>query len=373
MRLFRIGNNWKNVLYIHTPFCLQKCSYCVYPSTSKFTQKDISNFYEVILPSQIKSYKLLFQNAIIDEVYFGGGTPTIANADKLEAIYIQIPNFRNIPIKSTEASPFTLTDEHIALFHKYKFSYVSLGVQSLSRKILTKNNRLLVTRERLKEICGKLDRTGVIYNLDLICYLDKGDERDIAQFRGDLEYVLKELKPVSITVHSNHIAKPSRIKTRALLCLIKDCLGVHSEYKCVNSLLRIQDVSNDMLLNAEYKLLRKSFGFFNYLWDKYPAMPPYGYNVIALGSNRKFDIFVNSNVGVCGFSPKTNRVLPIPIDPRKKIISDSIRKKLGLPYYSRSQFFFDGEDKKKFTNLFIEKLTDLKDISAGLKYMKLAF
>ena len=45
-RLFTIKNNWHDVLYVHTPFCVQKCYYCVYSSKEpdgpdRNTQKSI--------------------------------------------------------------------------------------------------------------------------------------------------------------------------------------------------------------------------------------------------------------------------------------------------------------------------------------------
>lgn len=42
---FLKNNTNKNVLYVHTPFCLTKCKYCKYESTSNYTQDDLDIFY----------------------------------------------------------------------------------------------------------------------------------------------------------------------------------------------------------------------------------------------------------------------------------------------------------------------------------------
>jgi coproporphyrinogen III oxidase-like Fe-S oxidoreductase len=281
--LFKTKNDWRNVLYIHTPFCKQKCKYCVYNSTDSFTEKEFNDFYNNIIPNQIKEYEEVFENVEFDEVYFGGGTPTIADAGTLEALFSRIPNFDQIPIKSIEASPTTITKEHIDLFVKRDFSYVSLGVQSLSKRILDKQNRLFASRHKLKQICEQFEKTNIIYNFDLICFLDKGDIEDIPQFRADLEYVITKLRPISITIHSNYKAISSEAKTEQLIRLIKDMISKYPEYKCVNSCLSMNDVREDTKHSAEYKLMRKSFDFFHYMWQKYPTMPIYGTNILSLG------------------------------------------------------------------------------------------
>ena len=283
INLFKTKNDWNNVLYIHTPFCKQKCKYCIYNSTDCFTEKEFNDFYNKIIPNQIKEYGELFETVDFNEVYFGGGTPTIVNARILDVLFNRIPNFDKISIKSIEASPTTITNEHIDVLLKHGFSYVSLGVQSLSKRILDKQNRLFVSRYKLKNICEQFEKTNIIYNFDLICFLDKGDIEDIPQFRVDLEYVIAKLRPISITIHSNYKAISSEAKVEQLIRLIKDIISKYPEYKCVNSCLSMNDVKEDTKHSAEYRLMRKSFEFFHYMWHKSPTMPIYGTNILSLG------------------------------------------------------------------------------------------
>lgn len=78
-----------------------------------------------------------------DEVYFGGGTPTILSPKQLNQIFDMIPDFGKIPNKCIEASPNTLTLEHIELLARKKFSFLSLGIQSLDEKLLKRYGRRL--------------------------------------------------------------------------------------------------------------------------------------------------------------------------------------------------------------------------------------
>lgn len=371
IRLFMAKNEWNNILYIHTPFCLQKCNYCVYPSTAQFTRKDFNSFYSLTLPLQIKEFEPILRNKRFNEVYFGGGTPTLAAAPVLEKIFRLIPRFREIPLKSFEASPYTITDEHIALLRRYGFSYISLGVQSLSSRILKSNNRLFVPRRRLKEICRKLEKTGIIFNLDLICYLDKGDTRDIPQFREDLAHVMKKLSPPSITIHYNYKTAKTMERRKALLRLLKESLA-HSSYKCVNSLLKTSDARADICVNAEYRLMKTSHDFFNYMWAKAPTMPPWGNNVLSLGTHTSADINLFSYAGTCSFDYSRGKIAIF--SPHLNEYSDFafIRRKMNLAYPPYKPLFLKNTDQKKFLNLLLDALPGTGNVFNAMIALKKA-
>jgi coproporphyrinogen III oxidase-like Fe-S oxidoreductase len=282
-QLFVIENNWANVFYMHTPFCIQRCHYCVYSSRVPSSGQELEAFYSRILPRQIERYKPILDNITFDQAYFGGGTPTIVTADKLEGIYKQVPNFKDIPVKTTEISPYTVKDEHIDLFRRYGFIYVSMGVQTFNHKVLRKENRLIVTTEKLTDICQQLDKYNIISNVDLIFYLDTGDLPDLAISRGDLEILMSLIRPVSMTLHFNYRLTKSLEKRRAMMMLIKEMLEKYPEYQCVNSLLEETDLQFDMENSAEYRLMRKQENFNFYMLPKVPKTYPFGHNVLAVG------------------------------------------------------------------------------------------
>lgn len=183
-QVFAIENNWKNVFYVHTPFCIQRCNYCVYSSRVTTSREEMNTFYRRLLPAQLEQYKSLLERKTFDQFYFGGGTPTIIDADTLETVYKQIPNFKAVPIKATEISPYTFTNEHIDLFHRWEFIYVSMGVQTFNKRVLRKENRLVVTVEKLTDICRQLDKHNTISNVDLIFYLGIGEYMEVKPWRN---------------------------------------------------------------------------------------------------------------------------------------------------------------------------------------------
>ena len=272
-----------NVLYVHTPFCKSRCSYCIYDSTDNFSTHEFDYFYDTELNKQIELYKDIFENVVFDQVYFGGGTPTICSADKLSKVFSSIPNFANIKNKCIESTPVTLTDDHVQLFKENNFSFLSIGIQSLDGMICKKHNRPHLSRNEFELLSEKLRESGVYFNYDLICYMDRGDVRDILQFRDDLNRVINVGKPHGITIHQLNQSYYSIEKTKLLIKTIRDALIKNTNYSCVNSLLNDDDALNDTLYSAEYKLEKDKIGYSHYMWNKYASMPIEGYNVLSIG------------------------------------------------------------------------------------------
>jgi hypothetical protein len=338
--IFAIKNNWKNVLYIHTPFCQQKCKYCVYPSFVP-NSTEAQYFYNRFIIEEIMKYKQLFSNIDFDQVYFGGGTPTYTNSSNLEKMYNSIPNFMKIPIKMSEVHPYSVTDKHWDLFIKYKFKYISMGIQTFSERILIKQNRIPVSKQKLLNICTKMRNAGIILNADLIFFLDTGEMSDLILGKQDLFYVLAVLKPTSLVIHLNYRVKQTKEKNIAVMKMIRQAIKLFPSYKCVNSLLDLKDALEDSKKNAEYRLMRDNFDFDFYMIHKYPLLPVYGYNILGLGYFK--NIKVTTNFNFVTFLTDQNRIKVKTID--KKIYnlyreSINIRRHLQLKYYKYSDNFF---------------------------------
>lgn len=294
---------WKNVLYIHIPFCKTKCKFCVYGSKEKFLQEEQETFFTEILPKQMENYKEILENVSFDEVFVGGGTPTTASVEQLDGLFKQLKGFKEIPVKCIEASPETITHEHLKLFQDWKFQYVSLGIQTLTPEIAMKNKRYCLTERELSTMSIKLKESGLFFNYDMICYLDHGDIRDLANFKNDLTRVMKA-GPSSVTIHQLYQIDVSEEKTKALIELVKEMLVLFPEYKCVNSDLNTEDAFDDSIYSAEYRLVREKFDFSHYLYEAYSDMPVQKHNVLSLGFHQKFKTI--SNVGPLVFDECNN-------------------------------------------------------------------
>lgn len=72
-------------VYIHIPFCNQKCTYCKFaltPVFDEFKKKKYLHFLENEIKNTLKNR----ENPDIQTIYFGGGTPSILTKNELENI-----------------------------------------------------------------------------------------------------------------------------------------------------------------------------------------------------------------------------------------------------------------------------------------------
>ena len=290
----RSSKDNKKVLYIHTPFCQQKCRYCTCGSKANFSFDEYKKFYEETLPFQIAEYNEIFDKVQFDQVYFGGGTPTIAEAQVLEGVFNLIPNFERIPNKCLEASPHTLTVDHVDLLKKFNFSFVSIGIQTLEKSVCKKYNRQHVSHQELRNLSMYLKNNNIYFNYDLIAFLDKGDIRDLKSFEKDISIVL-DTKPSCVTIHQYYQSHFSIEKTKGLISLLSHVLSHHQDYICANSMLDPNDAEMDVLYQAEYRLVSENYNYHHYMWNKYASIPVQGYNILSLGYSKEYPTVSNSD------------------------------------------------------------------------------
>ncbi|MBR5467816.1 MAG: coproporphyrinogen III oxidase, partial [Firmicutes bacterium] len=62
-------------LYIHIPFCVQKCLYCDFPSWGG-CENEHENYVKSLC-DEIKQSASQFKDYNVDTIFMGGGTPTI--------------------------------------------------------------------------------------------------------------------------------------------------------------------------------------------------------------------------------------------------------------------------------------------------------
>ena len=128
-------------IYIHIPYCRQKCSYCnFYFSVSMKTSK---TFVEALCEEIELTKDYLIQKKI-QSLYFGGGTPSVLRSKDLERIITKIKDiytFENGIEITLEANPDDISEEYISEIAKLGINRVSIGVQSFNDRELQLFNR----------------------------------------------------------------------------------------------------------------------------------------------------------------------------------------------------------------------------------------
>ena len=123
-------------LYIHIPFCAQKCLYCDFPS---FARKDhLRKAYIEALNKEIINLREKHNNLEINTIFIGGGTPSVLEYNELECLLKEIAklNMAKDIEYSMECNPGNLTEEKLEVMKKYGVNRISMGLQAKQDNLL---------------------------------------------------------------------------------------------------------------------------------------------------------------------------------------------------------------------------------------------
>jgi len=161
-------------IYIHFPFCIHKCAYCDFYSIEigKYGSNFQKEYFESLkkeLNFRIQENKI--QSFKVDTVFFGGGTPSLANKKELEDFlnYLNKKLFidSNVEI-SLEANPEDINLENLQAWAQIGINRINVGIQTFYPNLLKKLDRYYQV-ENYNTVLDKLSQ-GVIprYGIDLI-------------------------------------------------------------------------------------------------------------------------------------------------------------------------------------------------------------
>jgi len=119
-------------LYIHIPFCMRKCPYCDFYSTTMSPQAD--DYYLEALLRTITAFAQQYANRTVDTVYFGGGTPSLFGARRLLCVTEHIlKKFDVLPNAefTVEVNPASGIKAELSALYNGGINRLSFGVQSM--------------------------------------------------------------------------------------------------------------------------------------------------------------------------------------------------------------------------------------------------
>mgnify|MGYP000626430052 CR=1 FL=1 len=119
-------------IYIHVPYCKQKCEYCDFYSV--VTNEGKQEFSDLLI-RELSLRMCYLPNSRIETIYFGGGTPSLLSAMQVEevinAIAKQFELVHNAEI-TFEANPDDLDTEYLGALRHIGINRLSIGIQSFS-------------------------------------------------------------------------------------------------------------------------------------------------------------------------------------------------------------------------------------------------
>ena len=188
-------------IYIHIPFCKQKCYYCDFVSFSN--KEEYIEKYVETLEREIDSYDL--SNYNITTIYIGGGTPSRIPSEKIQEILEKIKQkisenqtrWKDIEI-TIELNPGTVEEEKIKKYKEIGINRLSIGLQSTNNKLLKEIGRIH-TFEDFKNTYNLVKKVGFEnINVDLMIGLPN---QTISDVKESLNEIIK-LNPTHVSVYS---------------------------------------------------------------------------------------------------------------------------------------------------------------------------
>lgn len=139
-------------IYVHIPFCKQRCHYCDFYSSIQLNTK--AALVKAICLELIQRKNWL-KNTTVNTIYFGGGTPSLLSESELMGILDTL--FKNYKIAekleiTLEANPDDLNKNKIKELRNMPFNRLSIGIQSFIDKHLQLMNRKHTAKEAIKAV-----------------------------------------------------------------------------------------------------------------------------------------------------------------------------------------------------------------------------
>ncbi|MGM0634570.1 MAG: radical SAM family heme chaperone HemW [Bacteroidota bacterium] len=127
-------------IYLHIPFCKQACHYCDFHFSTSLKHK-------TALVDALCNELILRKNELgstIENIYFGGGTPSLLNQTELNQIFETIFSHYKVvgnPEITLEANPDDLSESYLEMLQQTPVNRLSIGVQSFFERDLKLMNR----------------------------------------------------------------------------------------------------------------------------------------------------------------------------------------------------------------------------------------
>ena len=132
-------------LYVHLPFCRQRCHYCYFRVYPRRTDEDVNLYIDSILKefSLYQRYPAIEHRAL-NSVYFGGGSPSLLSLEQivklLGGLQERLP-WETVEECAFECDPGSVSLEKFQLLKHLGVTRVSLGFQSLNDDLLRRSGR----------------------------------------------------------------------------------------------------------------------------------------------------------------------------------------------------------------------------------------
>jgi putative oxygen-independent coproporphyrinogen III oxidase len=150
-------------VYVHIPFCARRCDYCSFATWDD--RHHLVDRYVDCVRRELVSHRV--HDPVATSVFFGGGTPSMLDADVLMSLLDLIECAPDVEV-TVECNPDTVTVEMLQCYRRHGVNRISLGVQSMVPHVL----RALGRTHDIDNVARAVDAIGRVgfasFNVDLI-------------------------------------------------------------------------------------------------------------------------------------------------------------------------------------------------------------
>ena len=204
-------------LYVHIPFCHSLCYYCGCNKIVTHNQARVDRYLEMLY-REIDMQAVLFDRSRkIEQLHFGGGTPTYLDREQLADLMHHLRNAFNFDDSenrefSIEVDPRTVDAERIRHLAELGFNRLSLGIQDFDPDVQEAVNRAQTPDEVRSLVSSAVDSGFGSISFDLIYGLP---HQTVESFSTTLDLVIA-MKPDRLAVY-NYAHLPQRFKGQRMI------------------------------------------------------------------------------------------------------------------------------------------------------------
>jgi len=204
-------------LYVHIPFCHSLCYYCGCNKIVTHNQARVDRYIEMLYREIEMQAELFDKSRKIEQLHFGGGTPTYLDKEQLGELLTKLRGAFNFDESddrefSIEVDPRTVDADRIRHLAELGFNRLSLGIQDFEPVVMEAVNRTQTPDEVQALVDSAIDAGFGSISFDLIYGLP---HQTVESFNRTLDIVIG-MKPDRLAVY-NYAHLPQRFKGQRMI------------------------------------------------------------------------------------------------------------------------------------------------------------
>lgn len=207
MQLLQFTENPPLALYVHLPWCVEKCPYCDFNSHGLKRKTLPERDYIDALLRDVERELPLIWGRPIETIFIGGGTPSLFHPEAIDRLMCGLRALLDLRFcceVTFEVNPGTEMAGHLADYRAIGITRVSIGVQSFNERHLKKLGRIHDAKAAFRAIEAAHDAGLNSFNIDLMHGLpEQSTEQALADLHTAISLNPPHLSWYQLTLEPN--------------------------------------------------------------------------------------------------------------------------------------------------------------------------